>query len=172
MPKQDRTCKNIHDFSLLLTEMSFLNSQDKDWEEKPRPRYFLADTGVFGSAGTDDIWIFFPESKFPLSEYGDRNLENNLRVNMFYLNIDVENLPKAVTGYRKYPRFNYVLRKQGVKDSYNKNVGKIYNWLGFIRPTEDGKQVHAMIDKKCTNKENIEHLLEAIIKPCLGIAAK
>jgi len=155
-----RVCANIHDFTLLLTEMCIVNSEDPSREGRVHnPRYEMRDIKIYGNSADREIRVWFPKGCFPLSIGNFCDLEKALHVWGVYLRDN----PDAVTAYK--PAFNYELTNPKVKDRYVEKVGYVPDGLlGFIRPTETGRQVHAIIMfDKIKDRFRTERILESII---------
>lgn len=157
-----RVCKSVHDFSLLMIENCYINREDRAREDMWHPRYYLGNTGIRGSTADDALFLWFPRTiKFPLAkaQFAD------FRKKLSDMDIALRNMPREVTGYMKTPAFNYTLDKPN-SSKYHPRVGRSRETYAFIRPTEDGKKVHALlfVNKHDGSEDSrLEKIIEAII---------
>jgi len=185
-PEKDRTCKNIHDFALLLTEMCYINDEDDDrlrkFEEKiiECPEYLLANTGIHGWTVDTGVTVWFPPSKFPLPQKDYEDAQKSFsNIGLIFDNepelvvedCDWEYKIWAKDANRKYKEF-LVKGKSLVKQPavVQKCLREVYDGqLGYIRSNSDGMVYLDLHFNTIKKRETVEKILESIVKDGLKI---
>ena len=160
------TSYNLPEFSLFLASMC-----DIGLKYPPMVRFLednktlckLKDTGITGMPTDTDIVLFMPKKYFPLEKDTYSELETRLKP----MNLVLSDEPEKVV---YTPKFNYVLRKKGTKEVYEKGVLKELDRIGYIRPNDKGSEVHFVLNYenlKTRRHEKTQKIFEAVIETML-----
>lgn len=185
-------CRDVHDLSLLLTEICELSEDDEDKNKEvngelvhylgrearieeglARPVYYvLADTGIEAGSMYSEICVWLPKHiTLPLPSGKFASLQDRLNKISVDLDHEPEMLDQGIQGV-----WNYTLWRQGATRSYKKmpHHTKEYHRtlveehagnLGWIRNNEDTGKAYLNLDyKNIKDREQVEKIIEAVVE--------